>query len=88
MNRGRWLGGTASGPDGKRVPNLTPAGLKKWDDRDLREFLVGGLTPDGDVPAETMGEVIRNTTSQLTPDDLAALIAYLRALPALADEPR
>jgi mono/diheme cytochrome c family protein len=88
MNRERWLGGTASGPDGKRVPNLTPTRLKKWDDSDLREFLVGGLTPDGDVPAETMGEVIRNTTSQLTPEDLAALIAYLRALPALADEPR
>jgi hypothetical protein len=32
-----------------------------------------------------MGEVIRNTTSQLTPQDLAALIAYLRSLPALAD---
>jgi mono/diheme cytochrome c family protein len=88
MNRERWLGGAASGPDGKRVPNLTPARLKKWDERDLREFLVSGLTPDGDVPAETMGEVIRNTTSQLTPEDLAALIAYLRALPALADEPR
>ena len=46
-----------------------------------------GITPDGDVPAETMGEVIRNTTSQLTPEDLAALIAYLRSLPPLPDEP-
>lgn len=86
--RDRQLAGAASGPDGKRVPNLTPARLKKWDDRDLKEFLQSGLTPDGDVPAETMGEVIRNTTSQLTPEDLTALIAYLRSLPALADEPR
>ncbi len=45
-----------------------------------------GLTPDGDVPAEAMGEVIRNTTSRLTPQDLNALIAYLRALPPLPKE--
>jgi len=86
--RDRLLAGAASGPDGKRVPNLTPERLKKWDDRELKEFLQSGLTPDGDVPAETMGEVIRNTTSQLTAEDLAALIAYLRSLPALAEEPR
>ena len=34
-----------------------------------------------------MGEVIRNTTSQLTPQDVQALIAYLRTLPPVADEP-
>ena len=39
------------------------------------------------MAAETMGEVIRNTTGELTPEDLAAMIAYLRSLPAVADEP-
>jgi len=29
--------------------------------------------------------VIRNTTSQLTPQDLAAIIAYLRTLPPLPE---
>jgi mono/diheme cytochrome c family protein len=86
--RDRLLAGTASGPEGKSVPNLTPAKLKKWDDRDLRDFLQSGLTPDGDVAAEAMGEVVRNTTSQLSAEDLAAMIAYLRSLPALADEPK
>jgi len=76
------------GPDGKGVPNLTPTKLKNQSDGELKDFLVTGITPDGDVPAAAMGEVIRNTTSQLTPDDLAALIAYLRSLPPLADEPR
>ncbi len=86
--RDRLLAGTAHGPGDKRVPNLTPAKLKKWDDNELKEFLTEGITPDGDVAAESMGEVIRNTTSQLTPEDLAAVIAYLRSLPALPDEPR
>ena len=35
-----------------------------------------------------MDEVIRNTTSQLTAEDLAALMAYLRSLPPLPEEPR
>jgi len=33
-----------------------------------------------------MGEVVRNTTSQLAPADLNALIAYLRALPPIPNE--
>jgi len=85
--RDRPLAGAAKGPEGKRVPNLTPAKLVKWNDNDLKEFLLSGLTPDGDVTAEAMGEVVRNTTSQLVPEDLAAMIAYLRALPPIPDEP-
>jgi mono/diheme cytochrome c family protein len=64
-----------------KTPNLTPTRLKKWNDAELREFLKSGATPEGEAPSDTMYEVIRNTTSQLTPEDLAALIAYLRALP-------
>ncbi|HEU0290374.1 MAG TPA: cytochrome c [Burkholderiales bacterium] len=80
----RFLAGGKT-PEGKDVSNLTPTGLKKWSDKDLTDFLTSGLTPDGDVPSEAMGEVIRNTTGQLTPGDLAATIAYLRSLPPLPD---
>jgi len=85
--RDRHLAGTAKGegPEGKAVPNLTPANLKKWSDKDLADFLQTGLGPDGDVVGDTMGEVIKNTTGQLTAQDLAAVIAYLRSLPAIAD---
>ena len=84
--KSRTLAG-GKGPEGKDIPNLTPARLKKkWGDKDLGDFLSSGLMPDGDVPSETMGEVIRNTTGQLTPQDLAAMIAYLRGLPEIEDE--
>jgi mono/diheme cytochrome c family protein len=85
--RDRYLA-CGKGPEGKRVPNLTPAKLKKWGDGELKEFLLSGLTPDGDLAAQSMGEVIRNTSSQLTGEDLSALVAYLRSLPPVADEPR
>ena len=83
----RFLAG-GKGPDGKGIPNLTPTRLKKLSDAELKDFLLTGMTADGDVAAEAMGEVVRNTTSQLTPEDLAALIAYLRSLAPLPEEPR
>jgi len=82
--RSRFLAGGKQ-PDGKRLPNLTPTGLKKWSDGELKEFLLTGVTPDLDAANETMDEVIRNTTSQLTPQDLAALIAYVRSVPPLPE---
>lgn len=86
-DRGRAFAGTKL-PDGGGAPNLTPVGLKKWSDAELKDFLAFGLTPDGDVVGDTMGEVIRNTTSRLTSQDLAAVIAYLRSLPPVAAEAR
>jgi mono/diheme cytochrome c family protein len=85
--KSRYLAGGKL-PDGGYAPNLTPTRLKKLGDKDLKDFLQNGQTPDGDVVAETMGEVIRNTTSQLTLPDLDALIAYLRSLPPLPEEPK
>ena len=69
-----------------RSPNITPTRLKKWSDADLVKFLQTGITPDGDVAVDSMSEVVVNTTNKLTPEDLAAMIAYLRSIPALPDE--
>jgi mono/diheme cytochrome c family protein len=81
----RFLAGGRTA-DNKKAPNLTPTRLKTWSDAEFKNFLLTGETPDGDAASETMDEVIRNTTSQLTPDDLQALIAYLRSVPPLPDE--
>lgn len=68
------------------APNLTPTRLGKKDDGEVKEFLRTAMTPDGDVAAEAMSEVVRNTTGQLTAQDLDAIVAYLRSLPPLPDE--
>lgn len=72
--------------DGQSASNLTPTGLKKYSDAELLELLTSGVRPDGDVLAGEMDLVIRNSTSRLTRADLAAVLAYLRALPPLPDE--
>ena len=74
------------GPTGKDLPNLTPTHLGKWSDAELKDFLLYANKPDMDSADEAMAEVVRNTTSQLTPEDLAAMMAYLRSLPPLPDE--
>jgi mono/diheme cytochrome c family protein len=80
----RFLGGAKLGETA--VPNITPTRLKKLGDGELKVILRTATTSDGDVLAESMSEVVRNTTSQLTEQDLDAVIAYLRSLPALPDE--
>jgi mono/diheme cytochrome c family protein len=80
----RMLAGVKAGKEG--TPNITPAKLKKWSDAELKEFFLTGITPEFDSADATMGEVITNTTSKLTPDDLGALIAYLRQIPEVTDK--
>jgi mono/diheme cytochrome c family protein len=83
--RERYLAG-GKGPKDKKIPSITPARLKEYTDVDLRNLLQTGDLPDGDSVSETMAEVVRNTTSQLTAQDLEAMIAYLRVVPVAADE--
>ncbi|MDX9861926.1 MAG: cytochrome c [Rhodospirillales bacterium] len=80
------LAGTAEGPDGGSVPNITPdreTGIGGWSDDDVDTLLTLGMTPDGDFVGAGMAEVVSNSTSKLTPADRAALIAYLRSLPPI-----
>jgi mono/diheme cytochrome c family protein len=85
LRKARHMGGAKLG-DGAAASNITPTRMKRLSDAELAEFLKFGQWPDGDIVGETMGEVIRNSTSQLTAQDLQALIAYLRSLPPLPDE--
>jgi len=78
----RELGGNPQGPDGDKVPNLTPGpgGLAGWSESDIAYALKNGITPDGDFLADSMGEVIDNGLRHLTEDDLAAIAKYIKEL--------
>jgi mono/diheme cytochrome c family protein len=79
----RALAGNPTGPDGGKVPNLTPGpgGLADWSDSDIAYALKSGMTPEGDFLSDAMGEVIENSTSHLSDADLAAIAKYLKDLP-------
>lgn len=82
VDREQELAGNPRGPDGGKVPNLTPGpgGLAGWDDSDIAYALKSGMTPDGDFLSDAMGEVIEHSTSRLSDADRTAIARYLKDL--------
>jgi mono/diheme cytochrome c family protein len=85
----RFLAGTASGPDGKPVPNITPHedGIGDWSKTDISFALLTGILPDGDVLGGLMAEEIEDSTKHLERADLEAIAEYLLTVPPLPDAP-
>lgn len=86
LDAARAFAGTPDGPEGERVPNITPhpeTGTGKWSPGDLTDLLKQGMTPDGDFVGGSMAEVVRNSTGKLSDTDVKAIVAYLKALPAI-----
>jgi mono/diheme cytochrome c family protein len=82
----RFAGGP--NPEGEGwVPNITQKGLGEWSEKDIIFFLETGATPDGDSAGGSMVRVIKNT-SQLAPEDRAAIAEYLKSLPPVDGPPR
>ncbi len=80
------LSGNPDGPDGKKVPNITPnkkTGIGKWSADEIVFFLEIGMLPDGDFVGGSMSPVIDDNTGHLTPDDRQAIATYLQSLPGL-----
>jgi mono/diheme cytochrome c family protein len=81
LDRDRWMAGAAS-PDGKgRIPNITPAKLT-WSAAEIFTYLTTGFTPDFDSVGGHMAHVVDNM-SKLPESDVRAVVAYLKALPAV-----
>ncbi len=83
----RELAGNLDGPDGKKVPNITPDpeahpkdGIGRWRAGDVTYYLKTGFRPDGDVAGGAMSGVIEGATAHLSDADRAAIAAYLSSL--------
>jgi mono/diheme cytochrome c family protein len=78
--------GTANGPEGQKVPNITrdaETGIGRWSHRQLVAFLRTGFLPNGDVAGSLMAEVIGRGTRKMTDADRDAVATYLESLPAI-----
>lgn len=77
----RFAGGP--NPEGEGwVPNITQKGIGGWSEKDIADFLETGDMPEGDSASGAMRPVIKNL-AQLTPEDRAAMAAYLKSLPPI-----
>jgi mono/diheme cytochrome c family protein len=89
LDRAMWFAGTADGPVGGPIPNITPepvTGIGKWSEDDLENYLSFGIHPSGDVAGGLMGEVVEFGTSKLANDDIKAIKTYVRSLPPIRHE--
>jgi mono/diheme cytochrome c family protein len=82
LDRANWLAGAANPGGEGRIPSIRPETLG-WSATNIAYYLETGFTPEFDSAGGEMAMVIRNT-SRLTPEDRAAIAAYLVALPPVA----
>jgi mono/diheme cytochrome c family protein len=78
--RQRFAGGPdPEGGDGW-VPNITPAGIGDYSQRDIERILETGDMPNGDSVGGAMAAVV-SEISKLSAEDRAAIAAYVKSLP-------
>jgi mono/diheme cytochrome c family protein len=80
--KAQWLAGAVAAEGDGIVPNITPGegGIGDWSAADIETYLETGFTPDFDSVGGAMVEVQENM-ALLTPEDRAAIAAYLKAVP-------
>jgi hypothetical protein len=86
---GQRLSGTADGPDGQLVPNITPdpgSGIGKWEKEDVVELLMTGTTPEQSKVKGAMRETIQDGLKYLSDGDLEAIADYLFAQPSIVHD--
>jgi mono/diheme cytochrome c family protein len=87
----RFLAGTAKGPEGDPVPNITPdrdTGLT-WSEEEIADYLGTGNKPDGDVAGGLMAEVIEGSSAgykDLSKEDRLAIARYLKTIPPIKNK--
>ena len=80
--KAEWLAGATAAEGEGIVPNITSGegGIGGWSADDIAGYLETGFTPDFDSVGGAMVDVQKNI-AELTPDDRAAIAAYLKAIP-------
>jgi mono/diheme cytochrome c family protein len=82
----RWLAGGAAPEGDGMIPNITPHenGIGDWSAGDIAYSLESGFTPEFDSFGSSMVAVQQNMAA-LRPEDRAAIAAYLKIIPPVAD---
>jgi mono/diheme cytochrome c family protein len=85
-----YLAGTADGPDGELVPNITPhdTGIADWSESEIVTLLRDGTKPDWDNIQGSMAEAVEDGLSFLTDEDLQAIAVYIKSVPPIDNTPR
>ena len=88
-NHRKFAGALTAGWRAYNITGDKASGLGDWSDEDLTLYLSTGHANGHGGAAGPMGEATDDSLSFLVPDDVHALVTYLRSIPAIAgDLPR
>ena len=80
-NRRKFAGAVAAGWRAFNISSDKATGIGGWSDDDLVSYLAIGHAPGHGTASGPMGEAVDNSFSQLAPEDVRAIAAYVRSVP-------
>jgi mono/diheme cytochrome c family protein len=83
-NRKKFAGAITAGWRAFNITSDKTTGLGDWRDEDLVSYLSTGHAIGHGTASGPMGEAVDESFSQLAPEDIKALVTYLRTVPAIA----
>jgi mono/diheme cytochrome c family protein len=83
-NRDKFAGTLTAGWRAFNITSDKGSGLGGWSDQELVSYLSTGHADGHGTAAGPMGEAVDHSFSRLAPEDIHALVVYLRSVPALA----
>lgn len=83
-NRKKFAGAVTAGWRAFNISSDKTTGIGAWRDEDLVSYLSLGHASGHGAASGPMGEAVDHSFSKLTPEDVHAVVAYLRSVPAIA----
>jgi len=83
-NRRKFAGAVTDGWRAYNISGDAKSGIGGWSDAELLAYLSAGHAAGHGTAAGPMGEAVDESFSQMPPEDLRALAAYVRSVPAVA----
>jgi mono/diheme cytochrome c family protein len=82
-NRRKFAGAVTAGWRAFNISSDKTAGIGAWRDEDLVSYLSIGHTDGHGTASGPMGEAVDHSFSQMAPEDIRAVVAYLRSVPPI-----
>jgi len=83
-NRKKFAGALTAGWRAFNISSDKATGIGGWRDEDLVAYLAIGHADGHGTASGPMGEAVDHSFSQLAPEDIRAMVAYLRTVPPIA----
>src|SRR5260370_947848 len=83
-NRKKFAGAVTAGWRAFNITSDKATGIGDWRDEDIIAYLSLGHATGHGTASGPMGEAVDHSFSQMAPEDIRAVVAYLRTIPSIA----